>query len=236
MRRVAAVLVLLILSGCGRAAPAAEVCPVSREPELPEVPAAGYVALTFDDGPSRHTARLLDGLGQRGVRATFFLVGERLAGNEALVQRMRAEGHQIGNHSYGHGRLDLLDRQQALADLTRCDLALCTVLGEGDYWVRPPYGCITADTAAALAVPVVCWSVDPRDWECRDAEAIAAQIGTARDGDIILLHDCYAATVDGVLQAIDRLQERGLQCVTVAELLQRRGICAAAGEILRRAK
>ena len=97
MKRMAAVLLLVLLCGCGAVAPVEEVCPVSREPELPQPP-AGYVALTFDDGPSRHTERLLDGLAERGVQATFFLLGSRLEGSEALVQRMKGEGHQIGNH------------------------------------------------------------------------------------------------------------------------------------------
>jgi len=199
---------------------------------------AGYVALTFDDGPSAtHTPRLLDGLAERGVRATFFLVGYRLEGNEALVRRIQAEGHQIGNHSYDHAQLDILPTQEALKDLTQCDLALCTLLGEGDYWIRPPYGSISEIELEELDVPVVGWSVDPRDWERRNAAAIAADIvACARDGDIILLHDCYASSVDAALLAVDALLERGLQPVTVEELLQRRGVDPAGGSVLHRVK
>ena len=91
---------------------------MSREPELPPSP-AGYVALTFDDGPSRHTERLLDGLAERGVQATFFLLGSRLEGSEALVQRMKAEGHQIGNHSYSHKELGAMTDKAAAEDLAR---------------------------------------------------------------------------------------------------------------------
>ena len=197
--------------------------PAQQEVSLPaqESVATGYVALTFDDGPTpKHTARLLDGLKERGIHATFFLVGYRLQDNAALVQRIKAEGHQIGNHSYDHAQLTTLSHTAALEDLADCDLALCTLLGEGDYWVRPPYGTIHPQTQAALDVPVICWSVDPLDWAGTNAEIIAEHIvQNAADGDIILLHDCYADTVDAALAAADQLLARGLQLVTVEQLL-----------------
>lgn len=235
MKRLAAALLLcLLLCSCARQE---TTLPAAAEPQTEETAppqsAAGYVALTFDDGPTPgHTARLLDGLKERGVRATFFLAGYRLEGNEALVRRIRAEGHQIGNHSYAHAQLTALPQREALEDLARCDLALCTLLGEGDYWVRPPYGAIAGDTCSALDVPVICWSVDPEDWATADADKIAAHIvRNAAHGDIILLHDCYAGTVDAALQAVDALQARGLRFVTVKELLQLCGQEAQGGAI-----
>ena len=223
MKRMAAVILLLLLCGCGVAPPVEEACPVSRDPALTEVP-AGYVALTFDDGPSHHTERLLDGLAERGVQATFFLLGSRLEGSEALVRRMKAEGHQIGNHSYSHKDLGAMTGRVAAADLARCDLALCTLLGEGDYWVRPPYGSMGSGLPEQLDVPVVLWSVDPEDWACRDADAVTHHIiSRVRDGDIVLLHDCYASTVDAALRTVDALRERGFQPVTVAQLAALRG-------------
>ena len=230
MKRWSLLLLLLLLCGCGTKLPSAAVSTAQEEVTAAEQAAEeteplGYVALTFDDGPTpTHTARLLDGLKERNVRATFFLAGYRLEGNEELVRRIKAEGHQIGNHSYDHVQLTTLTAAQALGDLARCDLALCTLLGEGDYWVRPPYGSIDRQTLEGLDVPVICWSVDPLDWEREDAQEVAAHIvRNAKDGDIILLHDCYASTVDAVLQAIDALLKRGLQPVTVAQLLQRDG-------------
>ena len=230
MKRWSLLLLLLLLCGCGTKPPSAAVSTAQEEVTAAEQAAEeteplGYVALTFDDGPTpAHTARLLDGLKERNVRATFFLAGYRLEGNEALVRRMRAEGHQIGNHSYDHVQLITLTAAQALEDLTRCDLALCTLLGEGDYWVRPPYGSIDRQTLEGLDVPVIGWSVDPLDWSEKDARKVADHIiQNAKDGDIILLHDCYAGTVEAALQAIDALLERGLQPVTVQQLLARNG-------------
>ena len=227
MKRLA-IMLLCLLCICG-VKKGDNAPPTSAQQQMPlpaqQQMATGYVALTFDDGPTPgHTARLLDGLKERGIHATFFLTGYRLEGNEALVRRMKAEGHQIGNHSYDHAQLTSLSAAAALEDLTRCDLALCTLLGEGEYWVRPPYGSIHPQTLLALDVPVVCWSVDPLDWSATDAETIADHIVRhATDGAIILLHDCYADTVDAALAAADRLLAQGLQPVTVEQLLMLHG-------------
>ena len=112
MRRRAGIVLalLLVLTGCTPAEPAGPAAEPAAEPV--------YMALTFDDGPSpSNTPRLLEGLSRRGVRATFFLVGSRIEGREDLVRRIRQEGHQIGNHSFGHGDLTDLSAAQALADL-----------------------------------------------------------------------------------------------------------------------
>lgn len=236
MKRWAYALLLCLLCGCGvkedSMAPPISVQQQVPQPVWEQAP-IGYVALTFDDGPTPgHTARLLDGLKERGIHATFFLAGYRLEGNEALVRRMKAEGHQIGNHSYDHAQLTTLSQAAALEDLTRCDLALCTLLGEGGYWVRPPYGSIHPQTLSALDVPVICWSVDPLDWAGKTAEEIAGHIvHNAVDGDIILLHDCYRSTVDAALQAADGLLARGFRLVTVAEMLAAKDVDVQNGRI-----
>lgn len=230
MKRMVIVLLLAALCGCAvREEPLAASAEQTVEPEQVQ----GYVALTFDDGPSAsYTPLLLDGLKERGARATFFVLGCQLEGNEELVRRMKAEGHQIGNHSYDHAQLSQVTTAEAVEDLVRCDLALCSLLGEGDYWVRPPYGSLTGEEQAAVGQPVVCWSVDPRDWECLDVGQILDVIlREAEDGDIILMHDCYATTVEAALRAVDHLQARGLQVVTVAELMDIKGVEPTSGTI-----
>ena len=99
------------------------------------------VALTFDDGPRRSTTgELLDGLAQRGAHATFFLVGEMLEGNGDLVERMAAEGHQIGVHTYDHVWLTELSAVDFEKQVGRTRRLLTEMVGEGSYWLRPPYG------------------------------------------------------------------------------------------------
>ena len=224
---VFAVLTALSCCGCGGSVP-------SDAPA--EIPAcACYVALTFDDGPRQGTTgRLLDGLRERGASATFFLVGEEAEANPELVKRMKAEGHQIGNHTYDHAPLDRLSCGEAMADLSRCDGVLQELAGEGTYWVRSPYGFITEEDLAAWSTPMLYWSVDTCDWECRDVQKVFAAICQARDGDVILLHDCYGTSVEAALQAIDCLSEQGVEFVTVEELFALRGQTAEAGHLYRR--
>ncbi|MFR7895264.1 MAG: polysaccharide deacetylase family protein [Dysosmobacter sp.] len=144
---------------------------------------------------------------------------------------MRAEGHQIGNHTYDHAPLDRLSCGEAMADLSRCDGVLQELAGEGTYWVRPPYGFITEEELAAWSTPMLYWSVDTCDWECRDVQKVFAAICQARDGDVILLHDCYGTSVEAALQAIDCSSEQGgnsspwRSCLLSGADLPRPGIC-----------
>ena len=117
------------------------------------------------------------------------------------------------------------------------DALLRELLGEGEYWVRPPYGLMTEAEAAALSVPLVNWSVDTEDWRTKDSGKILDVIYRCTgDGDIVLLHDRYQNTVDAVLMAIEHLQQQGYVFVTVAELLEIKGIAPQAGETYRRAE
>ena len=214
---------------------AAEVTgvPAAAPAELPAEPK--YVALTFDDGPRRETtARLLTGLRERGASATFFLVGERLAGNEDLVRRMAEEGHQVGNHTWDHVRLAGAEPETQRREIRETQTALTRILGEGDYWLRPPYGLVDADTRAAVTVPLVHWTVDPRDWESRNtAQVVQAVLEAVQPGDIILLHDIYPTSVEAALRIVDALEEEGYWFVTVRELLDLEGISPQPGVLYR---
>lgn len=201
-----------------------------------EVPAEPkYVALTFDDGPRRNTTtRLLDGLRERGASATFFLVGERLSGCEDLVRRMKAEGHQVGSHTYSHIRLDGNDTAEQLRDIQAAREAISGILGTESCWLRPPYGLIAPEVQQAVTVPMVHWTVDPRDWESRDTDAVVrAVLADVEPGDIILLHDIYDTSVDAALKIVDALEAEGYWFVTVEELLELGGIQPAAGVLYR---
>ena len=222
----AAALVLAFSTGCGEIGERA-----SADVLLPE---RKVIALTFDDGPGRATTeRLLDGLQQRGATATFFLVGELLEGQEELVRRMAREGHQIGNHTWSHARLPENEPQAILEEIRRCQEALWEILEEEDpAWLRPPYGLL--EGVEGIEVPIIRWSIDPRDWESRDREAITAHVlRYARPGAIILLHDIYDTSVDAALEIVDRLQAEGYTFVTVEELLALYGVVPEAGQSYR---
>ena len=189
-----------------------------------EIPAGEeYIALTFDDGPKADTtARLLDGLRDRGAKATFFLVGKQIEPNAALVKRMKAEGHQIGNHTWDHLKLQGASSQAVLEEVSKTDAELCSLLGDDEYWVRPPFGQIDQCQEALFTVPLVKWSVDPWDWKLRNTDKdVAAVLKQVKSGDIILMHDTVPESVDAALKIIDVLQEKGYVFVTVKELLEK---------------
>ena len=202
-----------------------------------EIPAGEkYVALTFDDGPRRGTTeRLLDGLKERGAKATFFLIGRQVEDNAGLVTRMAEEGHQIGNHTWSHQRLDGVLPDAAAQEVTRTEAALEALLGGGEYWLRPPYGQVAE--GANFGVPMVKWSVDPRDWESRNTEKVTrAILDSVEPGSIILLHDIYPTSVEAALRVVDKLQEEGYWFVTVEELLWLNGVTPEAVRMYRTGK
>lgn len=192
-----------------------------------------YVALTFDDGPKADTTdRLLDGLLERGAAATFFVVGQQIPGNEALLRRMKAEGHQIGNHTYSHTRLSKAERDTVVEEIHKTEVLLQSVVGAGSFWLRPPYGAIDTQRAALVKTPMIYWSVDPQDWKLLDAEKVVqAAADAVKPGDIILLHDFYPTSVDAALEIVDRLQARGFAFVTVEELFRIQGVEPQAGSL-----
>ena len=208
--------------------------PAAGEAELTEEPS--YVALTFDDGPRQGTTdRLLDGLRQRGASATFFLIGSGIAGKEDLVKRMEAEGHQVGNHTWSHVRLQGADPATISKELQATDTLLKDLLGEGSYWLRPPYGLMTPGTEQAIPVPMVKWSVDPRDWESRNTEQVVRSVlSSVKPNSIILLHDIYETSVEAALQIVDTLQQEGYEFVTVQELLAINGVTPEPGVLYSR--
>ncbi len=190
-----------------------------------------YVALTFDDGPRPDTTeRLLDGLLERGAAATFFVIGQQIQGNEALLQRMEAEGHQIGNHTYSHIRLQTAEKDTVVEEIHKTEVVLQEAVGEGSFWLRPPYGMIGEQRATLVKTPMVYWSVDPQDWKLLDAgKVVNAVMGCVKPGDIVLLHDFYPTSVDAALTIIDQLQAQGYTFVTVEELFRIQGVTPEAG-------
>lgn len=202
---------------------------------MPAVSAAEtkLVALTFDDGPGPYTERLLTGLEERGARATFFCLGNRAELYPDLVQRMITEGHQVANHSYSHPNLNDLSVDAALQQISKTDQILNGITGaQESYYIRPPYGNTTQMLRNMLCAPVVIWSVDTIDWQILNGAAVEKKIlSDTFDGSIVLMHDIHSTTIDGILAALDTLQARGYEFVTVKELVRRRGIGSLPGQL-----
>ena len=185
------------------------------------------VALTFDDGPNATlTPKLLDGLKERGVKATFFMLGNRAKGSQSIVQRAYDEGHEIANHSWSHPEFCGLSMSSVKSQIADTNAVLDQACGKGtDYIVRLPYGSSNETVRAAIGAPLILWSVDTLDWKYLNSSHVSSYIiQEAYDGAIILCHDIHSTTIPGVLQAIDVLLQRGYEFVTVSELYRRRGV------------
>nr|DAM45928.1 MAG TPA: hypothetical protein [Caudoviricetes sp.] len=178
------------------------------------------VALTFDDGPGQSTEKLLDGLKERNVKATFFLVGENIEGNEEIVKRMYDEGHLIGNHTFSHVQLTAVSEGKALEEVNETNEAIKAITGVRPYYIRPPYGMLSSCMAEEIDMQSVLWTVDPEDWNTSDCGAVVRHVvKNAKNGDIILMHDIFDSSVTAALEIVDRLKERGYVFVTADQLI-----------------
>ena len=193
------------------------------------------VALTFDDGPSKHTDRLLDVFATHGGKGTFFVVGNILENRSDVLQRMVAEGHEIGGHSWDHRQLTKLGNIDLINQLTGTRTKIQEITGVNATLLRPPYGSYNStvkNTCADLGIVMVNWSLDTLDWKHKDADRIYETIlSEVQDRDIILCHDLHGSTVDAMERVVPELLGRGYQLVTVSELLEQKSEIIKAGEV-----
>ncbi|MEZ3485709.1 MAG: polysaccharide deacetylase family protein [Lachnospiraceae bacterium] len=199
----------------GDVSKAVEYVSASVEGEAPKI------AITFDDGPSSQcTGRLLDGLKEREIKATFFLIGKNAKENPDLVRRLDAEGHLIGNHTYNHVEITRLSDEEAKKELMDTDEVISQITGKHVEYMRPPFGQWQDNLEKELNVMPVMWSIDPLDWTTKNVDEIVNKVVTqAGENDIILLHDCYDSSVDAALRIVDILRKKGFEFVTADELI-----------------
>lgn len=190
------------------------------------------VAITFDDGPSpKLTPALLDILKARGIRATFYVVGQNAAAHPEILQRMVAEGHEVANHSWNHPALTKLGAAGVESQITRTNAAIKAAIGRNPTTMRPPYGATNAALNRRLdeqyGLKVILWDVDPLDWKYRNAARVQRAIveGT-RPGSIILVHDIHPSSVAAMPGTLDALLAKGYKFVPVAELIAMEGTVA----------
>lgn len=180
------------------------------------------IALTFDDGPVGHTARLLDVLAEYGARATFFVVGGQVAERPEMVRRQLAEGHEVGNHSYTHANLGHAPPAVVRAEIGRTQDVVERAAGMRPRLFRPPYGA-TGGTVTQVArkhgLAQILWSVDTLDWRDRDAGLVRRRaVEGARPGRVVLMHDIQPSTLEAVPGILRKLAAEGFMFVTVSEL------------------
>lgn len=179
------------------------------------------IALTFDDGPKRETtSKLLDILSQKGIKASFFILGQNIDGNEDLLTRMKDEGHIIGSHSMYHHNLSQMNEKTLTQDFGEMDQKANKIFKEPFKYIRPPYGAANPLVAKIANRPLIEWSVDSKDWSTKNTQMIINQVTqTTQSGSIILMHDIYPETINAVPTIIDNLIQQGYNFVTVDALL-----------------
>lgn len=196
----------------------------------------GYLALTFDDGPSGElTGELLDGLAARGVKATFFVCTYRIEQFPDTLARIAEEGHEIGLHSCCHDYMHKMEKDAITEDLTENLEAVAEVSGVRARLFRPPGGLYSQallEAARELELSVVLWSVDPCDWDENAWDSVLSTVvSDAHDGAVILMHDLSEHSVSCALAAVDRLQAEGYAFCTVSQLADVRGVTLRPGEV-----
>lgn len=202
--------------------PIALVQPVA--PPLPDTSVdcanVACLALTFDDGPDTElTPRVLDVLAQHRVKATFFLVGAKIAGKESIVQRIHADGHEIGNHTWSHRKINELSPQELQNDIAHAQHAIAAAGAPTPRLFRPPYGLFSPMIRSHVPMTIVSWNVDPEDWKAKKPEKVTEHVlAYAKPGAIVVLHDTEKLTADALDPLLAALEQQ-YHLVTVSELL-----------------
>lgn len=184
-------------------------------------PGMRLAALTFDDGPGKWTQQVLDALAAKHIPATFFMLGGNAVANKALLQKVRAAGHEVANHSWDHPILTKLTPDQVRSQISRT----AAVIGKG-HFLRPPYGIYDASVTAianSMGYRLVLWTVDTLDWKYPNVDSILSLVKKeTRPGAIILMHDGggdRSQTVAAIPKIIDWLLENGYSLTTIQNLL-----------------
>lgn len=151
------------------------------------------IFLTFDDGPNAtYTRKVLSALKKSNAKATFFVVGNQIRGNESLVKQVVADGHRVANHSWSHPDFRRLDAQSMSRQLVWTQRALRKMKVPVGTCFRPPYGGMNAKVAATIkseGYHSILWTVDPQDWRVPPTSTIEKELLAAKNGDVVLLHD-----------------------------------------------
>ncbi|RRR47281.1 polysaccharide deacetylase family protein [Mycolicibacter terrae] len=217
LRILAGLIAIAVVGACAAPAHHAAAGPV-------DCAVVKCVALTFDDGPSPYTDRLLRVLRDADARATFFLIGNKVAADPAGAKRIAEAGMEIGSHTWEHPNMTTIPAAEVPAQFSRANDAIASATGATPTLWRPPGG-LTDDAvneqAAKVGQAAILWDVIPFDW-INDADTAATRymlMTQIKPGSVVLFHDTYSSTVDLVYQFLPVLKANGYHMVTVSELL-----------------
>ncbi len=192
--------------------------------EIVDCSQAKCVALTFDDGPSPYTDRLLQILNQNDAKSTFFLIGNKVAANPAGAKRIADAGMEVANHTWEHPNMTTIPPEDIGSQISKANDAIQAATGQRPKLLRTAGGLINDNVLAAAkqqGMADINWDVIPFDW-MNDSNTAATRymlMTQIKPGSVVLFHDTYSSTVDLVYQFIPVLRANGYHLVTVSQLL-----------------
>lgn len=179
------------------------------------------LALTFDDGPDPAiTPQVLDILKKHNAHATFFVMGKHVPGNEALLQRMHAEGHEIGNHSWDHPHFTRISLDQVNDQINTTQNVIIKAGVPAPRLFRPPYGDVNETVLAHIPLTVVRWNIDPEDWRpTRQTHVLEHMAANAKPGGVVVMHDTETTTLSQLDGLLTQLESQQYTLATVSDVL-----------------
>lgn len=183
------------------------------------------VAFTFDDGPSYNTIKIVNTLVKYDSKATFFLVGNQVEKYAKTMDVLVKNGMDIGNHTYSHKELTKLRDKEILKEIDLTNEVIYNKTGIKPMFLRPSYGAMNKRIKKLSTMPIIIWNIDTLDWKYHNSNKIKDKIlKYVSDGDIILMHDTYVATLNAVEMVIPELKKQGYKIVSVSELFKYKGV------------
>ena len=190
------------------------------------------IALTFDDGPNYNTSKVIDVLNKYDIKATFFVLGSRAINNKDILKKMADSGMEIGNHTYNHLLLTKYDENKIRSEIEDTSEVIYSATKKKPKLLRPSYGSVNNKIKKVANMPIIIWDIDTLDWKYHNSKRITSRVvNKVRDGDIILMHDIYSASLNALSNIIPILQDNGYEFVTIDELFYYKGISLENGKV-----
>lgn len=199
-------------------------CYFDEEGKYDETKQRPMIALTFDDGPGEYTEELINCLVENNAKATFFMLGQNVEVYPEIAKELSDAGMELGNHSYSHPDLVTIGAEAAAQQVSNTDAALKAATGFEATVMRPPGGSFNDSVKAAIAHPLIIWSIDTRDWATKsEDQTYQVVMDNAQDGSVVLMHDIHEWSVKAAIRMIPDLIAKGFKLVTVSELAEAKG-------------
>jgi len=197
-------------------------------------PSKKLVAFAFDDGPVANSSsnKILNALKTNNCHATFFYIGRQINGStRSEISTANNQGCEVANHTYTHPYLTNMSSNQIKDEVNKTANELKSITGKSEFLLRPPYLATNQTVSSSVGCPMITCSLDTGDWNNGNYNSVLNKIKSAKDGDILLMHENYDFTASAVESAIPYLKQQGFEIVSVSELFKMKGKTPYNGQI-----